>query len=114
MEKRHPAGTKSDPGTALQDAVRDPSAAADHVAQQVGETLKSAAEHVREQMPGGGIGGHVADTVSSGIKQAATRLQEQGFGGMIDEVVAIARRYPLQALVLGLGVGYFVFRLRRD
>jgi uncharacterized protein YidB (DUF937 family) len=113
MEKQYSAGTMSDPGAPLQDAVPDPSAAADHVAQQVGDTLKSAAEHVRAQLPQGGLAGPVADTLTSGIKHAATRLQEEGFGAMIDDVVGIARRYPLQALALGLGVGYFVFRLRR-
>jgi hypothetical protein len=56
----------------------------------------------------------VADTITGGIKQAATQLQEQGFGPMIDEVVAIARRCPMQAVAFGLGCGYLLFRLRRD
>ena len=114
MEKQHPAGTMSEPGSAMQDAMRDPKAAADHVARQMGETLTSVADHARAQVSEGGIAGQVADTVTEGIKHAATRLQEEGFGGMIDDVVAIARRYPVQALAVGLGCGYLLLRLRRD
>ena len=92
----------------------NPAAAADQAARHVGDTLKSAAEHIREQMPDSGIVGQIADAVSGGIKEGATRLQEQGFGGMIDDVVAIARRYPMQAIFVGLGCGYLLSRLRRD
>jgi hypothetical protein len=65
-------------------------------------------------MPASGLTGQMADTVTDGVKKAATRLQEEGFGGMIDDVVAIARRYPMQALFFGLGCGYLLFRFRRD
>lgn len=114
MQEQNPAGTMSEPGSAMQDAMRDPKAAADHVARQMSETLKSVADHARAQLPEGGVAGQVADAVTGGIKDAATRLQEEGFSGMIDDVVAIARRYPMQALALGLGCGYLMFRLRHD
>ena len=114
MEYPNTEGTTNPAASALQDAARDPKGAADQATRQVGDTLKSAAEHVREQMPDSGIVGQVADAVSGGIKQAATPLQEQGFGGMIDDVVAIARRYPMQAIFVGLGCGYLLSRLRRD
>jgi len=112
MEHPNTEGTISPAASAL--PARDPKGAADQAARQVGDTLKSAAEHVREQMPDSGIVGHVADAVSGGIKQAVTPLQEQGFGGMIDDVVAIARRYPMQAIFVGLSCGYLLSRLRRD
>ena len=99
---------------AMQDVAHDPKAAADEAARHVGDRLESAAEHIRTLLPDSGISGQVADTLTRGVKQAATRLQEQGFGGMIDDVVGIARRYPMQALFVGLGCGYLLFRLRRD
>ena len=81
---------------------------------QAGHALKSAAEHLRSHLPDDGMAGQVADRLTSGINQAATQLQEQGFGGMIDDVVAIARRYPMQTLFIGLGCGYLWTRLHRD
>ena len=70
--------------------------------------------YVHAQLPDSGIAGQFADTLTRGVKEASTRLQEQGFGGMIDDVVAIARRYPMQSLLVGLGCGYLLSRLRRD
>ncbi len=97
-----------------QEAAEDPTAAGDAAAKHIGDTLKSAAERVRSHLPEDGIAGQVADRLRSGIDQAAGHLQEQGFGGMIDDVVAIARRYPMQAIFLGLGGAYLLSRLRRD
>ena len=64
MEHPNTEGTTNPAASALQDAARDPKGAADQAARQVGDTLKSAAEHVREQMPDSGIVGQVADAVS--------------------------------------------------
>jgi hypothetical protein len=52
--------------------------------------------------------------VTDGVKEAATRLQEEGFKGVVDDVVTIARRYPMQTLLVGLACGYFLSRIRRD
>jgi len=114
MEKQNPTGTMTESASVGQDAVQDAEAIADHAARQIGETLKSTAEQARGQVPEGGIAGQVADTVTTGIKQAATRLQEKGFSRTFDEAVAIARRYPVQAIAFGLGCVYLLSRLRRD
>jgi uncharacterized protein YidB (DUF937 family) len=98
----------------MQDAVRDAEALAHHAAKQMGETLKSTAEHARTRVPEGGTAGQVADTVTTGVQQFATRLQEQGFRHTMDEAVAIVRRYPVQAIAFGLGCVYLLSRLRRD
>jgi hypothetical protein len=89
-------------------------AAADQAARQAGERLKSAADQVRAHAQGEGLAGQVADTVTSGVKQAATQLQEQGVRGLIDDFVAIAKRYPVPVFILGIGGGFLLSRLRRD
>jgi uncharacterized protein YidB (DUF937 family) len=98
----------------MEDAVRDAEALADQAAKHIGEMLKSTAEQARARVPEGGIAGQVADTVTTGIQQAATRLQERGFRHTMDEVVAIVRQYPVQAVAFGLGCVYLLSRLRRD
>jgi uncharacterized protein YidB (DUF937 family) len=98
----------------MEAAARDAKALADQAAKQIGETLKSTAEQARARVPEGGLAGQIADTVTTGIQQVATRLQEQGFRHTIDEAVAIARRYPVQAVAFGLGCVYLLSRLRRD
>ena len=115
MEKQNTPGTMTmEKDSVMQNAVRDAEALADHAAKQVGETLKSTAEQARERVPAGGIAGQIAETVTAGIKQVGTRLQEQGFRHTLDEVTAIARRYPMQAVLFGVGCVYLLSRLRRD
>jgi hypothetical protein len=99
---------------AIQDATHEPRAAADEAARNVGDRLESAAGRLRAQLPDSGIAGHAADRLTQGVKQATTSLQEQGIGGMIDDVITFARRYPMQALFVGLGCAYLLSRLRRD
>ena len=115
MEKDAATGTMTtEKNSVMQDAVRDAEALADHAAQQVGQTLKSTAEQARARVPQEGVAGQIAETVTTGIKQVATRLQEQGFRHTLDEVTTIARRYPVQAALFGLGCLYLLTRLRRD
>ena len=112
MEKQYAEDTATKVAAAMQDAARDPKAAADDATREAGETLKSTADQLRGRMPESGMAGHVADAVTDGVKQAATHLQEQGVGGLIDDVIAIARRYPVQMLLVGLGCGLLLARRR--
>ena len=112
MEKQYAGDTATTAATAMQDAARDPKAAADDATRQAGETLKSTADQLRAGLPESGMAGHMADAVTDGVKQAATHLQEQGFGGLIDDVIDIARRYPIQTLLVGLGCGLLLARRR--
>ena len=114
MDKQNPSGPIREAASAIQDAIRDPLAAAgEHAANLVGDTVKSAADQVRARIPASGIAGEMADAVTRGAKEATTHLKEEGVGAMIEDVATIARRYPMQMLLLGLGCGYLFFRLRR-
>lgn len=113
MEKQNLADTVKHAATAMSDAAHDPMAAADQNARQAGETLTSAADQLRARIPEGGTASEMADAVTSGVEQAATYMQEQGLERLIEDVIAVARRYPLQTLLLGLGCGFLLSRLRR-
>ena len=39
-------------------------------------------------------------------------IRQQGLGGVVEDVEMLIRRYPLQALLLGLGCGYLLSRAR--
>jgi hypothetical protein len=114
MDKQTPADTVKEATSAIQDAAQKPMAAAERIAKQAGDTLKSAVDRLRARVPESGMAGTVADIVTGGVKQAATRLEEQGFGGLMEDVVAVARKYPVQTLLLGFGCGYLWARRRRE
>lgn len=49
---------------------------------------------------------------SAAAKQATDYVQRQGVEGVVQDLEILIRRYPLQALLIGLGCGYLFSRAR--
>ncbi|MCC2642377.1 MAG: hypothetical protein K0S45_2790 [Nitrospira sp.] len=101
-------------GSTVKRAATETLASADRATVRAGEVLESAADNVREHLPGSGKAGEMADVISRGVKQTSVYLQEQGISGIVEDVEVLVRRYPLQALLVGLGCGYLLSRFRTD
>jgi len=84
----------------------------DQMVAAVGERLGSAADTLRSTLPQEGRFGDAVRAVSDRLEASGNYLQEQGLSGAIDEVESLIRRYPIQALLLGAGLGYVLSRLR--
>lgn len=84
----------------------------DQMAATVGEKLGSAADTLRSTLPQEGRLGGVTRAVTDRLEASGNYLQEQGLTGAIDEIESLIRRYPIQALLLGAGLGYALSRLR--
>lgn len=87
---------------------------AEKVTTGAGEALGSAAESLRQHLPGGAKVGEAVDTLSRGAKHTADYLREEGLSGIVEDLEVLIRRYPLQTLLLGVGCGYVLSRLRPD
>ena len=89
------------------------SAAAEKVGgatKSVGETMSSLAGTIRESAPQEGSIGSAAKTVANQLENAGSYLQDNTFENMARDVTALIRRYPIQSLLVGLGVGYLFSR----
>src|SRR5687767_1369086 len=84
----------------------------DLAAGMVGEKLSSAAEALRGTLPQEGRLGGAARAVTDRLESSGSYLQEQGLMVAIDELESLIRRYPVQALLFGAGLGYALSRLR--
>lgn len=84
----------------------------DLAAAMIGEKLASAADTLRDTLPQGGRLGGAARAVTDRLESSGSYLQEQGLTVAIDELESLIRRYPVQALLLGAGLGYVLSRLR--
>ena len=84
----------------------------DQMAAAVGERLGSAADTLRGTLPQDGRLGGAVRAVTDGLEASGNYLQEQGLTGAMEEVESLIRRYPIQALLLGAGLGYALSRLR--
>jgi hypothetical protein len=57
--------------------------------------------------------GTAAQYAASGLSQTGRYMEEQGFSGMFGDLTDIIRRNPLPAVLIGLGVGFFLGRALR-
>jgi hypothetical protein len=90
---------------------------ASNVAEKAGDAISAAgsgmtslAGTLREKGPQSGVLGSAASRVASGLQTGGEYLREHGMGDMLSDLTGVIRRYPLQALLIGFGVGFLMAR----
>ena len=83
---------------------------ADDAISTVGEKLTSLAGTIRESVPQEGYLGTASRAVADNLQAGGRYLQEHGFGDMSDDLAAVIRRYPVQSVLVGLGIGFLLSR----
>jgi ElaB/YqjD/DUF883 family membrane-anchored ribosome-binding protein len=86
---------------------------ADAATTTVGEKMSDAAQTLRERAPATGPMANVADTAADTLDRAGTYLQQQDLADMRADLEGMIRRYPVQSLLIGFGVGYLLARSTR-
>lgn len=104
-----PVGVDSASRTEAQD--RFSTATSKGAQASAGEKSESATDVLREKVPSGTVAA-AAITVANQLKRARTYLRKQGLTGIIDDLGSLIRRYPVQSLLIGVGLGYFLARIR--
>jgi len=89
------------------------SAKAQHATTAAGQTLQSLAGTIRDRAPQEGSVGTAAATAAEKLERAGTYLRERGIDGAVDDLTILIRRYPVQSLIIGVGIGYLLARLGR-
>ena len=69
--------------------------------------MSSLAGTIREKAPHEGTLGSAASTVADQLQAGGQYLQEHGFREMGDDLAAVIRHYPVQSVLIALGVGFF-------
>jgi uncharacterized protein YjbJ (UPF0337 family) len=54
--------------------------------------------------------GEAAGAMASRVQSARSYLQERDFDELTGEITALVRRYPVQACLIGIGLGYLIAR----
>jgi hypothetical protein len=78
--------------------------AAQDVAARVAETAGTAATKAQE------VAGAAATAVTGRAAGLGTYVQEKGLQGISGDLTDLIRRYPVPALLVGLGIGYVLGR----
>ena len=80
----------------------------------IGGEMRALAGTIRESAPQGGVVGSAASGMAGTLESGGAYLQEHNLRGMGEDVTNVVRRYPLQAILLGIGVGFLVGRASRS
>ncbi len=75
--------------------------------------MKSLAGSIRAKAPQSGVLCNAASGVASTLESGGAYLQEHNFHGMAGDATSLIRRYPFQAILVGVGVGFLVGRVLR-
>ena len=81
---------------------------ANEAAPQLGEKMKSLAGVIREKAPSEGKMATTATKVAGGLESASSYLQERRLDHLGEDFTGLIRRYPLQALLVGVGLGFWL------
>ena len=83
---------------------------ASETATAVGGQMGSLAGVIRDHAPHEGALATAATAVAGGLESASTYLQEKEYENIAADLTALVRRYPMQALLVGVGLGYLLAR----
>jgi uncharacterized protein YjbJ (UPF0337 family) len=86
---------------------------ANEAATVVGDKIGSMANVIRENAPREGATASVATAVVGGLDSASSYLKEKKFDHLSKDVTALVRTYPVQSLLIGIGLGYLLARRSR-
>jgi uncharacterized protein YjbJ (UPF0337 family) len=81
---------------------------ANEAAPLVGEKMASLATAMRERAPREGTLGTATTKVAEGLESASYYLQERKFDHLGEDLRGLVRRYPLQSILVGLGLGFLL------
>jgi len=83
---------------------------ADDAVAATGSGMQSLADTLRKNTPDEGMLGTASNQVADTLESGGKYLQEQGLSGMADDLSAMIKRYPIGAMLVGVGIGYILAR----
>ena len=86
---------------------------ANEAARVIGDRIGSLAGVIREKAPQEGTVATAATAVADGLESASSYLQEKKFEHLAKDISALLRTYPVQSLLIGVGLGYLLARRTR-
>src|SRR4030095_13899033 len=81
---------------------------ANEAASVVGEKIGSLATVIPGKAPHEGAVATAASAVADGLESASSYLREKKFDALAHEVTNLVRTYPVQSLLIGVGLGYLL------
>jgi hypothetical protein len=98
---------------AATDAAKNLGRKADDAVGAAGGGLRTAADSLRQHTPHEGVLGAASSRVADALDRGGRYLEEEKLSGLAKDMAALVRRYPLPAVLLGVGLGFLIARTGR-
>lgn len=83
---------------------------ADDLVAQAGVGVHALGDRIAQQLPQEGMLGNASQAVVNKVRQGGDYLQEQGLSGLSDDLSAAIRSNPLPAVLIAMGIGWYIGR----
>ena len=126
QKKVHTAQTSDTASTKVQEFTSAVADKASEATNRLGEQIEALGKSVREQAPSDGTLSTAAASVAETLEGAGTYFQEKDLEHMmkdltgvvrekdlehmVKDLTGVVRRYPVQSLLIGIGLGYLLAR----
>jgi len=87
---------------------------AENATGRVGSGMESLAGTIRSNAPHEGMVGSAATMAADTLERGGRYLREEGLSGIADDLTGSIRRNPLQAVLIGVAVGFLLARATRS
>ena len=83
---------------------------ADHLTAGAGTCIEGLGDRLSRNAPHTGFLGNTSQAVAGAVKESGEYLQSAKLSGMTEDVAHLVRRNPIPAIVIAIGLGWFVGR----
>jgi hypothetical protein len=80
---------------------------------EFGHQMKEFGGRIRQRSPHESVR-NTTNKIADTLEYAGTYLEEKNLDGMLDDLAGVIRRYPLQSLLAGIAIGFFLSHKKRD
>jgi uncharacterized phage infection (PIP) family protein YhgE len=81
---------------------------ADSGVAKVGSGVENLADKLRDSAPREGMMHNAANKVADTLERSGRYLEEEGLSGMAEDLTGVIKRYPVPAVLVGIGIGYLI------
>ncbi|MBS0204109.1 MAG: hypothetical protein JSS49_14480 [Planctomycetes bacterium] len=83
---------------------------ADDLAATAGTRLQGLGDRLSQNAPQSGVLGSTSQAVVNGVKAGGKYIEDSKLTGMTEDLVELVRRNPIPAVLIAIGLGWFVGR----
>jgi hypothetical protein len=101
-------------GSAASQGASDVGKKVDQLTSSAGEGLQGWGDSLSENTPHTGMLGKASQATAQSIKDGGKYLEEAKLSGMAEDMAELVRRNPVPAVLIAIGLGWFVARALRS